>query len=109
LNPTSATRNCDRGSASSDSAPANPRPCSRPNAKTSATRWRRSPDAVRFSTATYAIDNAMAGSTIAGGSDTTPYMLRPNVIECATVKALNWTSTVRSRGLRRNTPSTKST
>ena len=31
-------------------------------------------------------------------------MLRPNVIECATVKALSWTSTVRSRVLRRRPP-----
>ena len=54
-----------------------------------------------FSIATYAIDRAINGSTIRGDTETRPYMLRPSVIECATVNALTCQRTERARPLSR--------
>ena len=68
----SAVRNSERGRPSCERTPAKPRPCSRPKAKTRAIRDGYSSGVRMFSTATKTIDSAISGSTIDGGSDTTP-------------------------------------
>jgi len=54
-----------------------------------------------FSTATYAIDSAIKGSTNLGDMVTRPYMLNPSVSECATVNAVTCEKTERARPLSR--------
>ena len=47
------------------------------------------------------------GSTILGDTETAPYMVKPSVMECATVNAVTCASTSRARLVSRNIPSTK--
>ena len=61
----------------------------------------------RFSIATYAIDSAIIGSTTRAGSETTPYIVKPSVIECASVNALTCARMDRHRELNKKIPITK--
>ena len=72
LNVSSPVRNSSRGRPSSRSTPANPRPCSKPNMNTSASRHGFNSRVTRFSIATYAIDSAISGSTMREGRETMP-------------------------------------
>ena len=63
-----------------------------------ATRHGFSRSVMMFSMATKRMDRAMMGSMICDGGRMKPYMASPNVMECATVKAVACHSTGFRRG-----------
>lgn len=88
LNEIIETANLFLGKPISFSELAKPNPCINPNKNTNKIRQGFSSLNSKFSIATNKIDSAMMGSTIAGGATRMFFMLRANVIECATVNAV---------------------
>jgi len=62
---------------------------------------------IKFSIATNNMDNAMIGSTTAGGATMMFFMLNARVIECATVNAVACHRIVFIRVLSKQSPATK--
>src|SRR5262245_57079472 len=53
------------------------------------------------------MDSAIIGSTNLAGNDTTPYIVSPSVMECASVNVLTCVNTERQRALNRKMPMMK--
>ena len=113
LNANNASGMSPRGKPMSESAPAKPKPCRRPNENATnqghrAVRLGWPADARTISQASRRMLSAIAASTGGPGTCTTPSVASASVIECATVKAVTVMTSIRRFGTMRMSASTNS-
>ena len=98
MKPPRAATNALAGNPKSSSTLAKPKPCTRPNTKAKRQRLSELTPSKLFKAAS-TTDKAIAGSTKSGGGVSHSMMVRPSVMECATVNAVTTASTSISTGL----------